>query len=82
MRFLKLAFLFLVAAEAPAHALCPNCLGQSPGISPAMRLVGLFLLVPPIVFFAVSIAIRRLSESSTGRNGGTEDLKDPDPDPS
>jgi len=45
----------------PAWALCPNCLGQSPTLSPALRIVGLFLLVPPAIFFAVAIAIQRLS---------------------
>ena len=45
----------------PSWALCPNCLGQSPTLSPALRLAGVFLLVPPAIFFAVAIAIRRLS---------------------
>jgi hypothetical protein len=46
---------------SPSWALCPNCLGQSPTLSPALRLVGLFILVPPAIFFAVTIAIRKLS---------------------
>ena len=41
-----------------AWALCPNCIQQSP--TSTLRLVGLFLLVPPAVFFAVAIAIRRI----------------------
>ena len=45
----------------PGWALCPNCLGQAPTLSPALRLVGLFLLVPPAIFFAVALAIRKLS---------------------
>lgn len=45
----------------PSWALCPNCLGQSPTLSPALRIVGLFLLVPPAIFFAVAIAIQRFS---------------------
>jgi hypothetical protein len=51
------------AAAAPraAWALCPSCLGQSPTLGPALRLVGLFLLVPPAIFFAVAIAIRKLT---------------------
>jgi hypothetical protein len=48
-------------AAAPSWALCPNCLGQSSILSPALRIVGLFLLVPPAIFFAVAIAIRKLS---------------------
>jgi hypothetical protein len=56
----------IVAAGAlqlatPSWALCPNCLGQSPTLSPALRLVGVFLLVPPTIFFAVAVAIRKLS---------------------
>jgi len=51
------AFLF----ATPSWALCPNCLGQSPTLSPALRMVGLFLLVPPAIFFAVAIAIRKFS---------------------
>jgi len=53
-----------------AHALCPNCLGQSPELTPVLRLVGTFLLIPPAVFFAVAIAIRRLSGQSVPPSGG------------
>jgi hypothetical protein len=67
----------------PAWALCPNCLGQSSTLGAALRLVGLFLLVPPAVFFAVAIAIRRLSRppvyraasappSGAGSGGGVQ----------
>ena len=56
-----------VAASTPAWALCPNCLGQTDSLSATLRLVGLFLLVPPALFFAVAIAIRRLTrEPSKG----------------
>jgi hypothetical protein len=41
-----------------AWALCPNCISQSPAST--LRLVGLFLLVPPAVFFSVAIAVRRI----------------------
>jgi len=41
-----------------AWALCPNCLSQSPPST--LRLVGLFLLAPPAVFFAVAIVVRRI----------------------
>ena len=51
----------LALLARPAAALCPNCLGQSSTLGAALRLVGIFLLVPPAVFFAVAIAIRRLS---------------------
>jgi hypothetical protein len=57
-----LAALALLPAR-PAAALCAHCLGQSPTLGPALRLVGIFLLVPPAIFFAVAIAIRRLSRA-------------------
>jgi hypothetical protein len=56
-----LAALAVLASAGPAAALCPNCLGQSPILSSTLRLVGAFLLVPPAVFFAVALAIRKLS---------------------
>lgn len=53
-----------VAAPGSALALCPNCLGQEPAMTPALELVGAFLLVPPAVFFVVVRVIRRLGSSS------------------
>jgi hypothetical protein len=50
-------------AARPVWALCPNCLGQSSTLGAALRLVGIFLLVPPAIFFAVAIAIRKLSRA-------------------
>jgi hypothetical protein len=46
---------------SPAWALCPNCLGQKAALTPTLRIVGVFLLVPPAVFFFVARVIRRLS---------------------
>ena len=54
----------LLLVAGPAWALCPNCLGQSPSLSSTLRLVGVFLLVPPAVFFAVAVTIRRLCRQS------------------
>lgn len=51
----------LALLARPAWALCPNCLGQSSTLGAALRLVGIFLLIPPAIFFAVAIAIRKLS---------------------
>jgi hypothetical protein len=48
----------VLLAASPAWALCPNCIAQSPAST--LRVVGLFLLVPPAVFFAVAIAVRRI----------------------
>jgi hypothetical protein len=50
-----------VVASSPAWALCPNCLGQNATLTPTLRLVGVFLLIPPAVFFFVVRVIRRLS---------------------
>jgi hypothetical protein len=55
-RFAVVMIVLLGASRA--WALCPNCIQQSPAST--LRLVGLFLLVPPAVFFAVAIAIRRV----------------------
>jgi hypothetical protein len=52
-----------------AAALCPNCLGQSPTLTPTLRLVGLFLLVPPAVFFAVARVIRALERRERAAQG-------------
>jgi hypothetical protein len=51
----------LVGASRSAWALCPNCLGQNDSLSPTLRIVGVFLLVPPAVFFVVARVVRRLS---------------------
>lgn len=74
-----LAAAALALAARPAFALCPNCLGQASKLGAALRLVGLFLLVPPAIFFAVAIAIRRLQgaaasapPSGTGGGGGDQ----------
>jgi hypothetical protein len=50
----------LLGAARPAWALCPNCLGQHATLTPTMRIVGVFLLVPPAVFFFVARLVRRL----------------------
>lgn len=50
----------VVSASPAAHALCPNCLGQATTLSPTMKIVGVFLLVPPAIFFFVARLIRRL----------------------
>jgi hypothetical protein len=68
----------LALASRPAWALCPNCLGQSSTLGAALRLVGLFLLVPPAIFFTVAITIRKLarqgaaSEPASGGGGGDQ----------
>jgi hypothetical protein len=61
VRATAIVVLVLMLAASPAWALCPNCLGQADSLSATLRLVGLFLLVPPALFFAVAFAIRRLT---------------------
>ena len=58
---LILAALAAPLAATPAWALCPNCLGQSSSLSSTLKVVGIFLLVPPAIFLVVTIAIRRLA---------------------
>ena len=58
MRSRVAAAAIVLAWTSHAWALCPNCIAQSPAST--LRLVGLFLLVPPAVFFAVAIAVRRI----------------------
>jgi hypothetical protein len=78
------AVLAPLVVAPPAWALCPNCLGQSSTLGAALRLVGLFLLVPPAVFFAVAIAVRKLARQGAAsppaspaapasRGGGVQD---------
>jgi hypothetical protein len=50
-----------VLASPSALALCPNCLGQNATLTPTLRIVGVFLLIPPAVFFLVAHVIRRLN---------------------
>jgi hypothetical protein len=57
-RLAVIAAAVVLLASSPAWALCPNCIAQSPAST--LRVVGLFLLVPPAVFFAVAIALRRI----------------------
>ncbi len=76
-RVLAAAVVLASLAPRPAWALCASCLGQSSRLSCALKLVGVFLLLPPAVFFAVSIAIRRLTrdqgEPASGAGGGGGD---------
>lgn len=50
-----------LAGRGSAWALCPNCLGQARSVTPTLELVGLFLLLPFLVAFAVFRLIRRVS---------------------
>jgi hypothetical protein len=54
------ATIVLFAAPS-AWSLCPNCLGQSSTLSSTLKVVGVFLLVPPTIVLAVTLVIRRLA---------------------
>jgi hypothetical protein len=54
----------LLASGGDAWALCPNCLGQNATLTKTLRLVGVFLLIPPAVFFTVVRVIQRLDRQS------------------
>ena len=55
-----LSLLVLASISSKAWALCPNCLGQNQTLTPTLKIVGVFLLVPPAIFFFVVRVIRRL----------------------
>jgi len=46
---------------SPAWALCPNCLAQQSTLSPTLKLIGLFLLIPFALAAGVFWIVRRLS---------------------
>ncbi len=55
-----LTVVLVAATSSNAWALCPNCLGQNQTLTPTLKIVGVFLLIPPAVFFFVVRVIRRL----------------------
>jgi hypothetical protein len=50
----------VVVAAAPAWA-CPACIGKNEALPPALKLVGLFLLVPFVLFAVTIVVVRRLN---------------------
>jgi hypothetical protein len=51
----------LAIAAIPSVVLaCPYCIGKDPVLPTSLKLVGLFLLVPFVVFAAVATIARRL----------------------
>jgi hypothetical protein len=65
IRWLAVVASLLIAFSGRAMALCPNCLSQSRELSSELRLVGLFLLVPFVVFALAARAIWRASRRET-----------------
>ena len=58
------ASLVLVLALSPlpsAWALCPNCLAQHSTLTPTLKLLALFLLVPFVLAAAFVLLVRRLA---------------------
>jgi hypothetical protein len=61
-------FLSIVSLPAPAFALCPNCLGQTGSLTPTLRLVGAFMLIPFILAYVAARLIRRACRRLPGRD--------------
>jgi hypothetical protein len=51
--------LWSASASRVAWALCPNCLAQQSTLTPTLKLIGLFLIVPFAVAAAVYLVVRR-----------------------
>lgn len=62
-----LAMTALVLGSSRAFALCPNCLGQTRTLTPTLRLLGAFLLVPFVIVYVVARVIRRACRSDPRR---------------
>lgn len=66
------ALLVLLLTPANAWALCPNCLGQRASVSPTLELIGLFLLLPFVIAYAVLRVIRRACRELSGAPESSE----------
>jgi hypothetical protein len=55
------AALGLALAPASAWALCPNCLAQQSTLTPTLKLLALFLLLPFALAATVFWVVRRLA---------------------
>jgi hypothetical protein len=60
---------FALAASSNAWALCPNCLAQQSTLTPTLKLVGMFLVVPFAVAAAVYLVVRRTVYGRPGPAG-------------
>jgi hypothetical protein len=56
----------VMMAAAPAWA-CPACLGKNEALPPALKPVGLFLLVPFALFGLTVLVVRRLNKDAGPR---------------
>jgi len=66
-RIATIALALLIPARA--FALCPNCLGQTRALTPTLRLLGAFLLVPFLVAYVAARLIRRACRPDPRRQG-------------
>lgn len=67
---LRLGVLLLaMSLPARAFALCPNCLGQTRNLTPTLRLLGAFMLLPFVVAYVAARLIRRACRPSPPRRG-------------
>jgi hypothetical protein len=57
------AWAVLGLLPARAFALCPNCLGQTRTLTPTLRLLGAFLLIPFVLVYVAWRVIRRACRS-------------------
>jgi hypothetical protein len=62
--------MLLVLLPARAFALCPNCLGQTRALTPTLRLLGAFMLIPFLVVYVAARLIRRACRSVPPREPG------------
>jgi len=60
--------LSIVSLPAQAFALCPNCLGQTGTLTPTLRLLGAFLLIPFVLAYVAARLIRRACRRLPGRD--------------
>jgi len=61
--------LLMTSLPAPAFALCPNCLGQARTLTPTLRLLGAFLLIPFLIAYVAARLIRRACRPLPRRDG-------------
>ena len=59
-RLVRAAVCLAIAARSSVALACPYCIGKDPVLPTSLKLVGLFLLVPFVVFATVATIARRL----------------------
>jgi len=67
-RFPSVMLAPLLLLPARAFALCPNCLGQARSLTPTLRLLGAFLLIPFVIAYVAARLIRRACRPTPPRD--------------